>query len=119
MSRTLDSKRRSVGKAVVMGMVLAMGMTTAAFAQSLQAPKGFPQRQITIVSPFPPGGGNDTISRLVANELAKIVGVPVVVDNRGGAGGNVGTASAAKADPDGHTILTAQTSIIGLTSSPA
>ncbi len=83
-------------------------------AQALQPLADFPKQSITIVSPFPPGGGNDKISRLLAAELAGIVGQPVVVENRGGAGGNLGTTSVAKAKPDGYTILTSQTSIIGV-----
>jgi tripartite-type tricarboxylate transporter receptor subunit TctC len=83
-------------------------------AQALQPLADFPKQAITIVSPFPPGGGNDKISRLLAAELAGIVGQPVVVENRGGAGGNLGTSSVAKAKPDGYTILTSQTSIIGV-----
>ena len=83
-------------------------------AQALQPLADFPKQAITIVSPFPPGGGNDKISRLLAAELAGIVGQPVVVENRGGTGGNLGTSSVAKAKPDGYTILTSQTSIIGV-----
>ena len=83
-------------------------------AQALQPLADFPKQAITIVSPFPPGGGNDKISRLLAAELTGIVGQPVVVENRGGAGGNLGTSSVAKAKPDGYTILTSQTSIIGV-----
>lgn len=99
---------------LLIGAALSLSAVTATAAQSLPSPDGFPQRQVTIVSPFPPGGGNDTISRLVASELAQIIGQPVIVENRAGAGGNVGTASAAKAQPDGHTVLTSQTSIIGV-----
>ena len=102
-------------KMLIVGASCAVtAVTGQALAQSLQAPAGFPERQIIFVSPFPPGGGNDTISRLVASELAQIVGQPVIVENRAGAGGNVGTASAAKANPDGYTVLTSQTSIIGV-----
>lgn len=89
-------------------------VSTQSSAQALQPLADFPKQAITIVSPFPPGGGNDKISRLLAAELAGIVGQPVVVENRGGAGGNLGTTSVAKAKPDGYTILTSQTSIIGV-----
>jgi tripartite-type tricarboxylate transporter receptor subunit TctC len=87
-------------------------------AQALQPLADFPKQAITPVSPFPPGGGNDKISRLLAAELTGIVGQPVVVENRGGAGGNLGTSSVAKAKPDGYTILTSQTSIIGACGQP-
>ncbi len=99
-----------IAKATLISLVLA----STSQAQTIKAPADFPKQSITIVSPFPPGGGNDKISRLLAAELATIVGQPVVVENRGGAGGNLGTASAAKAKPDGYTILTSQTSIIGV-----
>lgn len=93
------------------GLFLASPQSSA---QTLAPLADFPKQAITIVSPFPPGGGNDKISRLLAAELAGIVGQPVVVENRGGAGGNLGTTSVAKAKPDGYTILTSQTSIIGV-----
>ncbi len=96
---------------LVSSMLLVSAQTSA---QALQPLADFPKQAITIVSPFPPGGGNDKISRLLAAELAGIVGQPVVVENRGGAGGNLGTSSVAKAKPDGYTILTSQTSIIGV-----
>lgn len=102
-----------VCKAVLGTFTLAVCMS-ASYAQALKPLADFPKQSITIVSPFPPGGGNDKISRLLAAELAPIVGQPVVVENRGGAGGNLGTASVARAKPDGYTILTSQTSIIGV-----
>ncbi|MFY9139077.1 Bug family tripartite tricarboxylate transporter substrate binding protein [Zwartia sp.] len=96
------------------GLVLCSLSINESHAQELKPLADFPKQTITIVSPFPPGGGNDKISRLLAAELAPIVGQPVVVENRGGAGGNLGTSSVARAKPDGYTILTSQTSIIGV-----
>jgi len=63
-----------------------------------------------MIVPFPPGGGTDILSRLIANKLTESVGWQVVVDNRGGAGGNIGLDAAAKAAPDGYTIVMGQTS---------
>ena len=63
-----------------------------------------------MIVPFPPGGGTDILSRLVANKLSESAGWQVVVDNRGGAGGNIGLDAAAKAAPDGYTIVMGQTS---------
>jgi tripartite-type tricarboxylate transporter receptor subunit TctC len=63
-----------------------------------------------MIVPFPPGGGTDILSRLVANKLTESVGWQIVVDNRGGAGGNIGLDAAAKAAPDGYTMVMGQTS---------
>ena len=65
----------------------------------------YPTRPIRFIVPFPPGGGNDIVGRIVAQKLADGLGQPVVVDNRGGAGGTIGTDLTAKAPPDGHTVL--------------
>lgn len=73
------------------------------FAGIAQA-QGFPSGPITIVVPFPPGGQADTLTRVIAVEMAANLKQPVIVDNRGGAGGAIGTASVVKARPDGHTL---------------
>lgn len=67
----------------------------------------FPAKPIKLIVPFSPGGGNDAIARLVAHSLSGALGQQVVVENRGGAGGIVGTDAAAKAAPDGYTLLLA------------
>ena len=64
----------------------------------------YPHKPIRLVIPFAPGGGTDIIGRLVGQELTDTMGQPVVIDNRGGSGGTVGTNIVAKADPDGYTI---------------
>ncbi|MDP1907840.1 MAG: tripartite tricarboxylate transporter substrate binding protein, partial [Hyphomicrobium sp.] len=69
------------------------------------AAEEFPSRPITWIVPFTPGGITDTTSRLVADEMAKSLGQTVLIDNRGGAGGTVGTEQAARSAPDGYTIL--------------
>jgi tripartite-type tricarboxylate transporter receptor subunit TctC len=69
------------------------------------AAQTYPVRSIRFIVPFPPGGGNDIVGRIVAQKLAEALGQTVVVDNRGGAGGTIGTQIAAKAAPDGHTML--------------
>lgn len=74
----------------------------------------YPGQAIHVVSPFPPGGGNDFHMRLVTNELAHVTGQPVVAENRGGAGGNIGTQYVAAARPDGHTLLVSQVSIMAV-----
>src|ERR1700704_4342001 len=70
----------------------------------------FPHRTITMIVPFPPGGGNDTLARIVASKLATALGQQVVVDNRPGANGVIAMRSAARAAADGTTIVFANTS---------
>jgi tripartite-type tricarboxylate transporter receptor subunit TctC len=70
----------------------------------------YPTKPIRMIVPFSPGGGTDILSRLVANKLTESVGWQIVVDNRGGAGGNIGLDAAAKAAPDGYTMVMGQTS---------
>ncbi len=69
----------------------------------------FPERPVTIVVPFAPGGANDVVVRAIQQPLAEALGQPIVVENRGGAGGSVGTGYAARQKPDGYTILMAAT----------
>src|SRR5215468_6033145 len=65
---------------------------------------GYPDHPITLIVPYAAGGGNDVLARAVADPMAKILGQPVVIENRGGAGGSVGTRQVAKAPPDGYTL---------------
>ena len=84
-------------------------MLAAAFAVSAAAPAGaqqpYPSRPIRIVVPYPPGGGNDIIGRIAADELTKRLGQQAVVDNRPGGSTVIGAEIVAKAPPDGHTLL--------------
>lgn len=79
-------------------------LLAALFASSASAQK-YPDRAITMIVPFPPGGGLDTVARVVANELSKQLNVSVVVDNRGGASGIIGVQAAVRAPANGYTIL--------------
>ena len=65
----------------------------------------YPSKPVRLIVPFPPGGSNDIVGRLVGNELTGRLGQQVVIDNRGGAGGTIGTEMAAHAPADGHTLL--------------
>ncbi|GLK57781.1 tripartite-type tricarboxylate transporter receptor subunit TctC [Methylopila capsulata] len=67
--------------------------------------QGFPGRPVTLIVPFAPGGSTDLVARLVAAKMSETLGQQVIVDNRGGAGGNLGAGTVAKAEPDGYTIL--------------
>jgi len=69
-----------------------------------RAQAAWPNRQVRFIVPFPPGGGTDTIGRIIADQLGKTFGQTFVVDNRGGAGGTVGTVELARAAPDGYTV---------------
>jgi len=97
----------------LIAVFMPLSLSTA-LAQPLAPLADFPKQAFTIISPFPPGGGNDSLARLLAAELAPIVGQPVVVENKAGAGGNLGTAYAARAKADGYTLLMSQTSIIAV-----
>lgn len=72
----------------------------------------YPDGSITIVVPYPPGGPVDTMGRLLSERMSNSLGVPVVVENRPGAGGNIGSNHVARSKPDGHTVLMASGSII-------
>jgi tripartite-type tricarboxylate transporter receptor subunit TctC len=65
----------------------------------------YPTRPITVIVPHAAGGPTDTVSRLVAESMTRTLGQPVIVENAGGAGSTVGTARAARAEPDGYTLL--------------
>src|SRR5438552_3228700 len=79
-------------------------LTFTAHAQS------YPTRPIRFIVPFPPGGSTDTYSRIIGGKLGEALGQPVVFDNRAGAAGSVGAEIAAKAPPDGYTIVLGQDS---------
>ncbi|HEX3503241.1 MAG TPA: tripartite tricarboxylate transporter substrate binding protein [Xanthobacteraceae bacterium] len=72
----------------------------------------YPERPVTIVVGFPPGGPSDTLARIVAKKLGELLGQPFIVDNRPGAGGNVAGEVAAHAEPDGYTLLMGNNSIL-------
>jgi tripartite-type tricarboxylate transporter receptor subunit TctC len=105
----IEMHRRRFLQGALAGSTFAAPMI-GPFVSSATA-QAWPSRNITMVVPFPPGGQADLAARPVAQALEKILGKSVVVDNRSGAGGMVGNAFAARAEPDGHTLLMALSSV--------
>jgi tripartite-type tricarboxylate transporter receptor subunit TctC len=83
----------------------ALGLSGGLLARPAIAQDKWPSRLIRFVVPFPPGGANDVIGRVMADKLSKALGATVVVENKPGAGGTIGAAAVAKSDPDGYTIM--------------
>ncbi|MEA2936522.1 MAG: hypothetical protein QOC56_26 [Alphaproteobacteria bacterium] len=95
-----------------MQSLLAGALSFIAALASGAAWAAYPERPVTIVVPFAPGGANDVVVRAIQQPLADALGQPVVIENRGGAGGSVGAAFAARARPDGYTLLMAATGFV-------
>lgn len=93
----------ALGCAAVLGLALCAGTAAA---------QSFPAKPITLVVPFPPGGPTDSSARLFGKVMSERLGQPVIVDNRAGAGGTVGTTAVTRAQPDGYTLLWGGTSSI-------
>lgn len=96
---------------MIRSMICAAGLVALSLAASIGLSQSYPQRPIRFIVPFAPGGGTDVIARVIAKKLGEIVGQPVVVDNRGGAGGVLATDLAAKAAPDGYTMILSTTAL--------
>jgi len=79
--------------------------------QSRATAADYPTRPITLIVPYPAGGGNDVIARLVAAKMSEALGQPIVIENRGGAGSTIGTRDVARSAPDGYTLLIATSSL--------
>jgi tripartite-type tricarboxylate transporter receptor subunit TctC len=94
-----------IARAVSRLALAALTLTAAAGAASTGARAEYPERQITMIVCFPAGGGSDIAARLISTQLGDALGKPVIIENRGGAGGNIGIAAAARAGSDGHTLL--------------
>src|SRR5262249_13836602 len=89
-------------------LVLLLAFAAPALAQD------YPTRTITLIVPYPPGGGVDAMARVVAERLTAALGQQVVIDNRGGGGGRIGTRAVLRAAPDGYTLLLGHTGTISI-----
>ena len=96
------------------GWVAVLAAMLLALAAGPAAAEDYPSRPITLIVPYPPGGGVDAMARIVADKLSLALGQQVIVDNRGGGGGNIGTRAAAKAAPDGYTLLLGHSGTISI-----
>jgi tripartite-type tricarboxylate transporter receptor subunit TctC len=91
-------------------IVAAALLAAAALHGGIAAAQSYPAKPIRLMVPFPPGGSTDIVARIVAQKLSVQLGQPVIIENRGGAGGTIGTAVVAKAAPDGYSLLVGSTS---------
>jgi tripartite-type tricarboxylate transporter receptor subunit TctC len=103
---TTSQPRRA---AACFGLIAAFGALAAPADAAAETP--YPSRPITIIVPYPPGGSNDLFARIVAKEIGEELKQPVIIDNRPGASGNTGTGMAAKAAPDGYTLVAVSSSM--------
>jgi tripartite-type tricarboxylate transporter receptor subunit TctC len=85
----------------------ALALCFVAICAPLRTSAAYPERPVTIVVPFAPGGANDVVVRLIQAPLGDVLGQPIIVENRGGAGGSIGIGQVARARPDGYTLLMA------------
>lgn len=92
-------------KRPILAALAAIGLAICAFPASAQAPADYPSRPVRMIVPFPPGGTTDIFARVIGERLSRSLGQQVVIENRGGAGGNIGTDAVAKAEPDGYTLV--------------
>src|SRR5258705_13876292 len=97
-------RRKSTMPDLTIVDVLMLRLTAIPGLMSASA-QDYPTRPITMVVPFPAGGPTDTVARVTAQEMSKLLGQQIVVENVGGAGGTLGAARAARAAPDGYTLL--------------
>src|SRR5258708_3490417 len=97
---------RQIGAAVSLPIRLLIGVALGCCVASVEA-QSYPARPVRVVVPFSPGGPNDIIARLIGQRLAEALGQQIVIDNRPGGGGNIGTDAVAKAPADGYTLLSA------------
>src|SRR4029077_10609244 len=94
--------------------VLYAGVLIAALGAVAACAQDYPNRPITLVVPFPPGGSTTIVARIVADRMSEALGQSIIIDNRGGAGGTVGSRAVAKSPADGYTILLGYTGTLAI-----
>lgn len=86
-------------------LIAAFSICSEVQAQNSKDSSGYPKKPINLIVPYPPGGTTDILARIFANQVSEDTGQPVIVTNRAGAGGNIGSSFVAKSSPDGYTML--------------
>jgi tripartite-type tricarboxylate transporter receptor subunit TctC len=92
--------------------IIALALAASFGGAGPAGAQGYPTRPVTMIVPFPPGGVIDSTARMIEGELSKELGQPIVIENKGGSGGNLGAQLVSRAQPDGHTILIAPNATI-------
>src|SRR5262245_25507441 len=111
MRDSICDKRATMGG--TMSRLFLAALTALAFAAPASA-QTYPSRPVTLVVPFPPGGSTSIVARIVADKMSEALGQSIVIDNRGGAGGTIGTRAVAKSPPDGYTLLLGYTGTLAI-----
>jgi tripartite-type tricarboxylate transporter receptor subunit TctC len=106
----MSRRSRNVPKALLLSAALAAALAAAAPAWA----QDYPHRPITLIVPFPPGGSTTIVGRIVADKMSEALGQQIIVDNRAGAGGTVGSKAAARSTPDGYTIQLGYTGTLAI-----
>src|SRR5690242_15335789 len=108
-----DQETQSQG-GVMRALTIAVAAAGVLVVAGAAVAQDYPTKPITLVVPFPPGGGNDALARTVADKMSRPLGQQVVVENRGGAGGTIATRAVARTAPDGYTILLTYTGTLAI-----
>src|SRR5579862_1676137 len=104
-------QRVVLARSAAAGLIAAFAFAAPQPAAAQDSVKDYPTRPVTLIVPYPAGGGVDAMGRIVGQKLSERLGQQVVIENRGGAGGMIGTRDAAKSAPDGYTLVMMLTGI--------